>query len=473
MVDKKTHNNARPTLIIPVESQVRELDAKLLLACFATEHGYSVILGSRAYVHFEIGSMPQGIYVAKSMRSISGLMFSLIRKMGHDIIAWEEEALVHPPADVFYPLRLSPQTIRYISHLFAWGPDNEALMLGYPELPGQLQIHVTGNPRGDMLRHELAVYFTEQVQKLRDHYGKFILINTNFTDVNPYLPGIGLFVPTSDPNKPRRLGQAGKGMPRSFAEGLELHKQQILDDFLVMIPVLEQAFPEAAIVIRPHPSEEHQIYHELAARCSRVVVNNEGNVLPWLQACDLLVHNGCTTAVEAYAMGVPTIAYLKTFDERYDVDFQGMPNQLSQQCVALDELIAATGCILAGQTTNDRRNPGKEALIDNYLAARTGQFASERILDILDQQYHHPGSLPTPSPGGRLQAKFLTRLKAIITRLNMQRPGPNRQAYHDHRFPPITVTQLEEKIQRFGKALQRFDKVRVHQYSEHVFHISS
>lgn len=201
MTDTNDLNNARPTLIIPVESQVRELDAKLLLACFATERGYPVILGSRAYVHFEIGCMPQGIYMAKSMRSISDLMFRLIRKLGHDIVAWEEEALVHPPADVFYPLRLSPRTLRYISHLFAWGPDNEALMLGYPELPSQLQIHTTGNPRGDMLRPELAPYFAEQVQKLRNAHGQFILINTNFTDVNPYLPGIGLFVPSSDPNK--------------------------------------------------------------------------------------------------------------------------------------------------------------------------------------------------------------------------------------------------------------------------------
>ena len=473
MAGRSSRINARPNLIIPVESQVRELDAKLLLACFATERGYPVILGSRAYVHFEIGSMPQGIYMAKSMRSISDLMFSLIRKLGHDIVAWEEEALVHPPADVFYPLRLSPQTIRYISHLFAWGPDNEALMLGYPELPSQLHIHVTGNPRGDMLRQELAPYFTEQVQKLRDAYGQFILLNTNFTDVNPYLPGIGLFVPTSDSKKPRRPGQAGKGMPRPFAEGLELHKQRILDDFLVMIPALEKAFPGVTIVIRPHPSEEQRIYHELAAHCSRVVVNNEGNVLPWLLACELLVHNGCTTAAEAYAMGVPAVTYLKTFDERYDTDFQGMPNQLSKQCFGLDELIATSGRILAGQTAADREDPVKEALIDNYLAARSGQFASERILDILDQQYCRPGSLPAPSPGGRLQAKFLTRLKAIMTRLNMQRPGPNRQAYHDHRFPPVTVTQLEEKIQRIGKVLKRFDKVRVHQHSEHVFYISS
>ncbi len=173
----------------------------------------------------------------------------------------------------------------------------------------------------------------------------------------------------------------------------------------------------------------------MAARCSRVVVNNEGNVLPWLLACKLLVHNGCTTAAEAYAMGVPAIAYLKTFDERFDIDFQGMPNQLSQQCFDLDELIASIRHILDGKSADDLKDPDKEVLIDSYMAARSGRFASERILDVLDQQYHHAGSLPIPSSAGRLQAKFLTRLKASVTRLNMKRPGPNRQAYHDHRFP--------------------------------------
>ena len=171
-------------------------------------------------------------------------------------------------------------------------------------------------------------------------------------------------------------------------------------------------------------------------------------------------------------MDVPALTYLKTLDEQYDYDFQGMPNRLSQQCFALDELIAVTGRILAG-SPDERKDPDKEALMNNFITARAGQLASDRILDILDQQFRRPGSLPTPSTAGRLQAKALTRIKATLTRLNMQRPGPNRQAYHDHRFPQITVTQLEEKIRRLGKVLQRFDNVRVQQHSEHVFHIGS
>jgi hypothetical protein len=62
------------TLIIPVENQVRELDPKLLLAYVAA-----------------------GIYLSKSMTAASDLMFQIMRKLGHEIVAWDEEALVHLP----------------------------------------------------------------------------------------------------------------------------------------------------------------------------------------------------------------------------------------------------------------------------------------------------------------------------------------------------------------------------------------
>ena len=92
------------TLIIPVESQVRELDAKLLLACAAAERGFPVVIGSRAFVHYEIAAMPRGVYLAKSMRTLSERMFEILRQLGHEIVAWDEEALVR-----FRPGGLLPQ----------------------------------------------------------------------------------------------------------------------------------------------------------------------------------------------------------------------------------------------------------------------------------------------------------------------------------------------------------------------------
>jgi surface carbohydrate biosynthesis protein len=460
---------AVPTLIIPVETQVREMDAKLLLACCAAERGYPVVIGSRAYVHFAIADVSRGIYIAKSMRGMSGLMFRLIRGLGHDIIAWEEEALVHPQAEVFYTLRLSAGTIPFVSHLFAWGEENRQLLAGYPHRPAGLPIHLTGNPRGDMLRTELREFFDQDVRALKQEHGEFLLINTNFSDVNPYIPAIGLFLPQKAAGDAPRLGQAGKGMPLPFATGLRAHKQALLEDFLQMIPALERAMPDMNLVVRPHPSEDHGVYHELARRCSRVKVIHRGNVLPWLLASRALVHNGCTTAVEAYAMGVPAVAYLKTFDAKFDLDFQGFPNQLSAQCFGFDELATALRAIMRGDGPA-LATPERDALLDFHVAARTGPLAAERILDVLDATCRRARPAASALPA-RLGAAALVRVKAALTRLNMQRPGRNRGNYHDHRFPRLAASDVAQRVERLGRALGRFGSIRIRERGEHLFEV--
>ena len=463
--------NSASTLIIPVENQVRELDAKILLACVAAERGFSVIIGSRAFVHFEVASVPRGVYLAKSMRSLSNSMFRILRLLGHEIVAWEEEALVHPPPDTYFTLRLSPTTIRNVSHVFAWGQENVDLLRQYPELPANMPIHITGNPRGDILRPEMRPYFDTEVERLRNLYGDFILINTNFTDVNPFIPNIGLFLPAKGPGGKPRLGQAGIGMSRQFAEGLWDHKQAILEDFQQLIPALEKAFPDLTIIVRPHPSENFKIYNDLAAQCERVKVTNEGNVIPWLLAAKTMVHNGCTTGLEAYVLGVPAISYLATFNEYYDYEFQGLPTKLSHQCFSFEELKRTLTQILAGEL-DVAEGEERKALIDYYLAAQNGRLACERIVDVLEESGYGKKQPPATPIGTYVQGWALTKLKAAVTNLNMRRPGPNRLAYHNHRFPEISVAEIEQKVARFGQLLNRFSTIRVEQHSKHLFRIN-
>jgi surface carbohydrate biosynthesis protein len=462
--------NSVSTLIIPVESQVRELDAKILLSCVAAERGFPVIMGSRAYAHFELASIPRGVYLAKSMRSLSNTMFRIVRQLGHEIVAWEEEALVHPPADTYFTLRLSPTTIKNVSHVFAWGQENVDLLRQYPALPANMQIHITGNPRGDILRGEMRPYFETEVQRLRNLHGNFILINTNFSDVNPFIGSIGLFQPEKKGGGKARRGQSGIGMSRAFAEELWDHKQAILRDFTQLIPALEHAFPDLNIVVRPHPSENHEIYHDIAAQCERVAVTSEGNVIPWLLAAKTMVHNGCTTGLEAYVLGVPAISYLATFNEYYDYDFQGLPTKLSHQCFNFEELKDSLTRILSGEL-GPAAGEEREALIKYYLAAQDGPLACERIVDILEESGYGRSKPPAKPLRTYAEGWMLATLKAMATKLNMRRPGPNRLAYHDHRFPQISVAEIEQRVARFGKLLNRFGTIRVEQHSKHLFWI--
>jgi len=95
-------------LIIPVENQVRELDPKLLLACIAVQRGFRVIIGSHREIDLRIASLPRSLYLNKSMTDRNLAMFRIMRNIGHEIVTWDEEALVHLPPETYYSRRLSP-----------------------------------------------------------------------------------------------------------------------------------------------------------------------------------------------------------------------------------------------------------------------------------------------------------------------------------------------------------------------------
>ena len=246
----------RPTLIIPVENQVRELDPKLLLACQAARRGFPCVIGSRREVEMGIDGYPRGIFLSKSMTIRSLLAFQIMRSLGHEVVAWDEEALVHLPPDMYYSRRLDRRTLRRVAHLFAWGEDNAQLWRGYPDLPPGFPIHVTGNPRSDLLRPEIRRFYDPEATALRAAHGDFILLNTNFNHVNGFFPKLNLFQPVKRAGAVPRFGRGARGMTREFAEALRDHKQAIFDAFQELIPTLAETFPEQRIVVRPHPTEK-------------------------------------------------------------------------------------------------------------------------------------------------------------------------------------------------------------------------
>jgi len=458
-------------LFIPVENQVRELDPKLLLACIAARRGFSSVIGSRRQLDFRIASFPRGLYLSKSMTVRSIKMFKILSKLGHEIVAWDEEALVHLPPEIYFSRRLSPAALGYLSHLFAWGQDNAQLWQQYPELPPDLPINITGNPRNDMLRPEMRGFFEAEVARLRSTYGDFILINSNFNHINAFYPVQGLFIPETKPGEVPKFGRAARGMTREFAEGFRDHKLAIFSDFKSLIPALEKAFPDYTIVVRPHPTEKHEIYHEIAAGCDRVRVTNEGNVIPWLMAAKALIHNGCTTGVEAFVMRVPAISYRATVNDYYDYGFYQLPNRLSHQCFDFEELRQTLGKILAGELGATDGNE-RRSLIDHFLAARDGKLACERIVDVLEKITAGRSRVSKPTLKDRVDGHFRATTRRLIKRLLSYLPDShNRPEFHRHRYPGISLAEVRERVLRIKNVLGDSNELAVDQISEEIFKI--
>ena len=460
-------------LLIPVENQVREFDAKLLLACVAANRGFLSVIGSRREMEFRIASFPRSLYLSKSMTIRSALLFKVAHKVGHHIAAWDEEALVHLPPETYFSDRLSPGSIRYVSHLLAWGQNNANLWRQYSHLPDGIPIHITGNPRADMLRPEMRPYFAEDVDKIQKKYGNFILLNTNFNHVNAFSPDMNLFKPVTKPGETPGFGRGARGMSREFAEGLRDHKQAVFESFQQLIPDLEGVCPDYLIIVRPHPTENQEIYRNIAARCKRVQVTNDGNVVPWILASKAVIHNCCTTGLEAYVMGVPAISYRKTVNDVYDLGFYRLPNLLSHQCFDFEELHSTLKDILAGKL-GPADGAERQELINHHMVALDGPLACERIVDTCAQILNGGVEQRKPALGFRLTHWLIAKGLGLINRYKSHLPGEfNKPAFQRHRYPGIPIRELRARLRRFQTILGYSKQLKVEEISDQIFQISA
>ncbi|MFQ5416350.1 MAG: surface carbohydrate biosynthesis protein [Myxococcota bacterium] len=447
------------TLIIPVESQVRELDAKLLLACVAAERGFPVVMGSRAYVHHRMARLPRGVYLAKSMRKMSDRMFDVISKLGHEIVAWDEEGLVRFPDPFYFQRRLSAKALANVRHLLAWGEDGARALRAFEGYPG-CPIHVTGNPRIDLLRPEMRGFFECETQEIRAEYGRFVLVNTNFSGLNHFHDTLSELKHNLEP--------ARSGPLDPFMEGRAAFRNQVLDHFKRLVPALSEALPDTRIIVRPHPSESHDLWRDIARGLANVDVINRGNVYPWLMASRVLVHNGCTTAVEAAILGTPAVAFQPVTDPTYDMT---LPNSLSHQALDLKDVQKTVRSIVAGEL-GTRDEPAVRAILDRHVAALEGPLAADRMIDVLEDAGYRNRMPEATTPLRRVEAEIHLAGRTAVKFLNRYRPRHrNNLEFHRHRFPGVTVAELHQKIALFERELGRFKGIGAVQIAEHIFAI--
>ena len=449
-------------LHIPVENQVRELDAKLLLAVLAALAGYRCYLGYRTEMDIKISSLPRGIYLAKSFTPRSDKMFKILSKLGHIICAWDEEALVHYPADIYFNRRVSATSLSYVSHLFAWGEENEQLFRAYPQLPKDLLIHQVGNPRLDLLRKDFIQLYNHEVDVIKNKFGDFILINTNFGNVNAHLPIHNLFLNRDANGNYADMGKGAVGMGYEFASGRANYKQTIFDTFIELIEYLGQELPTTTIVIRPHPVENQETYLSLASKHSNIQVVREGNVIPWIHAAKLLIHSGCTTGIEAYLSNKTAIAYVPTEDDRYGYDAI-LPNRLSIQCQSKQQVLAAIKDI-----SQKRQELSETNIIHDYINLDEAQLSCTNIINKLDEistTQHTSHTLSSRTHGWYLanKRKLIKRAKSLAIN------SKYNKAFQEVRFPTQDVSSLQDKSDLFATIIGAKRTPTIKTVSPHIF----
>jgi surface carbohydrate biosynthesis protein len=457
--------SVRRSLIIPAETQNREFDAKLLLACFAAERGFAAVVGSKKEINLRLGSLPRSIFLSKSLTNRNLRLYEILENLGHPLVCGDEEGLIYFSPESYLKSKVGDAAFRKAAALLAWGPENARIWRGYSRYHGA-PIHVTGNPRVDLLRPELRPFFGAPAERLRERFGRFLLINTNFGRLNHYYPRLSW--------QRRTLEEAARapGSRSEFDVGLAKHREALFRHFLKMVGALARAFPEHAVVVRPHPSENHRAWREAGAGCSNVHVVHEGNAVPWLLGAEVMIHNGCTTGLESYLLGEPGIAFQPVTSERFDLH---LSNGLSTQAFDLDSLRDKVAARLAGERERDPEiEAARKKLIDQHVAAVEGPFASQRIVAALEQFADGLDPADRPAPSSYLSGRAGLVVRGVQKRLEAWLPEHrNSGRYVRHMFPGIALPEVRSRIGTFQGLLDRFHGVQARQLFDNVFEVTS
>jgi surface carbohydrate biosynthesis protein len=448
------------TAILPCEIKSREFDSKLLLACILADRGWRVIVGSRNHIHLKLARLPRSVYLGKDVRFSSRTIVQILNQLGHQFIAQDEEALIYFSRERYRKARVHPEVLKAAKHLLAWGPDN-ALAWREAEAYAGTPIDLTGNGRVDLMRPELRSLHLDRVNDLQKKYGRFILVNTNFAALNHFYTNLTALTPPED------LG----GMENSWEADLSRHRYAIFRAFLRLLPRLASRFRKTTFVLRPHPGENHQTWIDAAGGAKNIFVSHEGNVIPWVLASAAVIHNGCTTGLEAYILDGQPIAYQPAVSETYDLH---LPNALSHCARDEASLFAMVDAILGGKFDSaSLHSAEREALLANHISATHGPLASERIADAIEKVAKKTAAEPSSLPRQALGVLH-SEARALLKRWRMNKPGHKSNiAYTRHRFPDTTLEEVRQRIAELSSALKRFETVKAMNYSQNIFSINN
>jgi len=353
-------------IMMPIEIINRELDCKLFLACMCAQETNRIFVGQHDSIYRLSRHISHGIYIGKHIFLDEWPLAKLdrynqIKKNGHTLIHLDEEGAIYTGNEERWRerlrQRLDPACLESGDFVCTWGDFQRDFYRSLDPRRG-LDILTTGHPRFDLCKPRYRNYYSAEAEKIKDRFGRFILVNTNFSQANN---GLGLNDAFSE-----RFGyytRDARSRLRFINEWA--HISHVFVDFIKLINFISIELPDVNIVIRPHPGEDRKYYDTVFKKVKNVHVIHEGSVAPWLLACELLIHDGCTTALEAYMLDTNVINYKTIQNPEHDLV---VPNEIGIKCFSKDEVMDEIKNILRSKEKKSSAGLSRLAgtLIDNF-----------------------------------------------------------------------------------------------------------
>jgi len=426
----------RPRVLVAVEVRARELKARLYVAARLRQRGFPVSIGRQREVRRFPERFAPSVIVANNVSVANASFARRSRALGHRLVAWDEESIAVLGDDWYTRQRVHGETLASFDHLFTRGPgDTAAIVDAHPHLADR--IRPAGNPRLDILQ------LGGRGEPTPPPPDAPILVTSRFARSNPFA------VSREDvPEVVQRKFRLDPGdMP--FVEKYLAYWHALFDRFLPMVSLLARRFSDRTIVVRPHPSENFETWRSLARTCPNLVVETDGTAVDQAARAALVIHNGCTTGLEAALIGRPVLAFTPLTSPECDV---ALPNAVSTCCDSEEVLFETVARELkAPVDAMTRAARVRRFLRDGWIGDGSSSSATDIIVDALERSY----AQPLPPARGRMAALAASHVATAKDRLKrnlraLRRPDGARSVYHDQKFAETSADDIARTLDELG-----------------------
>jgi surface carbohydrate biosynthesis protein len=282
----------KPHVCLVVDNPLRDLEGLVLLGRQLATRGATVTLVPMYEQGFDIPTLGPDLVLVNYTRPNNADLIKSYKRAGILVGVLDTEGIGGKDPDHFAEMVKKVGCTGLVDLYCVWGQAQHAAFLRHDTVPAEL-LHATGCPRYDFC----ATPWREALPKPPLASG-YVLINTNFPVINPRF---------SNGASDEQNAMVQAGFSREFARQVVVdatHAHRSMTDTSIK---LAKHFTETQFVLRPHPFENIASYDALA-RLPNVQVRQEGTSLEWINRARLLIHQNCSTAIEAAMLGVEPLS---------------------------------------------------------------------------------------------------------------------------------------------------------------------
>jgi len=359
-------------LYLPIEVHSRELHAKLYLAYQASQRGWVVVIGPEYDVNKLAKYLPPGVYLGNGFHKKATNISKILKKSGHYVLLQDEEGLVRWSPDKYKEYRVYPEVSNYTDFFLCWGEEDKKIIQSAFNKP--IIAKAIGNPRFDLLSPNLRKIFLKNTDDIRNNYGDFILVNGNFGSTNHTL-GENYYL-----NEIKLRGWLDTPSKKEYQLERVAFQRKIFKKMIDL--TIEIAKSGQKVVVRPHPSENMDVWKkETKNYAQNIEIIRSGNIIPWLAAAKIIIHNGCNTAIEGLLLDQTIISYRPHRNPKLETY---LPNAVSICLETKEDIINFSKNFVKDEAYLNKKKAFFDTLSNYVKINKPEEDASTKILDLIE-----------------------------------------------------------------------------------------